>query len=331
MIFITGATGFLGSYLAKNLIARGEKVRALKRSHSGFELLDNFANQIEWVEGDLLDISSIESALSGVEKIYHCAGILSADQNQAMLVNTQGTANLFNSALYMNVKKVVHVSSTVALGLPVNNAVIDENYYATTAKPGSDYFESKRFGELEAWRAHAEGLEVVVVNPAAIIGGGYWSHGPLAAFEAVKNGLKFYPPGSNGFIDVRDAVDAMICLMESDTDGERFILTADNLSLRDYLFLIADALKMKKPVYEVGAFTAGIAWRYEALQALLKGGQPSFNRDDMNIARVSFNYNNEKLRKATGLKFRSMELMVRETAACFLESKSKGMNYGVFS
>jgi dihydroflavonol-4-reductase len=330
MIFITGATGFLGSYLAKNLIAGGEKVRALKRSQSGFELLGDYAKQIEWVEGDLLDNSSIESALNGVEKIYHCAGILTASQNQAMLVNTRGTANLFNSALYMQVKKVVHVSSTMALGLPVNNAIIDENYYATTAKPGSDYFESKRFGELEAWRAQAEGLQVVVVNPAAIIGGGYWSHGPLTAFEAVKKGLKFYPPGSNGFIDVRDAAEAMIYLMESETDGERFILTAGNLSLKQYLFLIADAMQKPKPVYEVNRFTAGLAGRYEGLLAFLQGREPGFTKEDMNIARIPFNYNNEKITRTTGLKFRTMEQMVADTAACFLESKNKGLDYGVF-
>jgi len=164
MIFITGATGFLGSYLAKNLIAKGEKIRALKRSRSGFELLGDSARQIEWVEGDLLDISSLESALEGVEKIFHCAGALSSTGNNSMLVNTRGTGNLFNSALYVGVKKAVHVSSTIALGLPVNEALIDENYYATTGKPGSDYFESKRHGELEAWRAQAEGLELVVVS-----------------------------------------------------------------------------------------------------------------------------------------------------------------------
>ena len=77
MILVTGATGFLGSYLAKDLVRKGEKVRALKRASSRFDLLGDFASQIEWVEADLLDVTSLENAVDGVEKIYHCAGVFS--------------------------------------------------------------------------------------------------------------------------------------------------------------------------------------------------------------------------------------------------------------
>jgi len=145
----------------------------------------------------------------------------------------------------------------------------------------------------------------------------------------LHNGLKFYPPGSNGFIDVRDAVEAMTRLMEGDYNGERFILTAANLSLKDFLFFAADALKVARPKYEVGAFTAGLAWRYEALRAIVSGGKPGFTRDDMDIARVSFNYNSAKVKLATGLAFRSVQQMINDTATCFLESKKGGLDYGV--
>lgn len=330
MIFVTGATGFLGSYLAKNLIAKGERIRALKRSGSGLELLGEYAKKIEWVEGDLLDITTLTPALEGIEKIYNCAGDISFNRPAALLVNTQGMANLFDAALAQGVKRAVHVSSTIALGFPVNRSIIDENYYASAPKGGWEYFESKRVGELEAWRAQAEGMEVVVVNPAALVGGGYWTHGPLAAFEAVYKGLQFYPQGSNGFIDVRDACEAMVRLMESELNGERFILTAANLELKEYLFMIADALKKNRPRYAAGAFASGIAWRLEALRAMIKGDAPTYTREELAIARVSFNYKNDKTKEATGLQFRSMETMVNDAAQCFLQSKQKGMAYGVF-
>src|SRR5579871_1020888 len=125
MIFITGATGFLGSYLAKYLIKKGEKVRALKRNTSSFNLLGDYANDIEWVEGDLLDISSLENALDGIEKIYHCAGVFASSQNTSQHnidTNAGGSANLFNVALQKKVRKVIHVSSTIAMGFPLNGA-----------------------------------------------------------------------------------------------------------------------------------------------------------------------------------------------------------------
>src|SRR5580704_6923650 len=133
MIFITGATGFLGSYLAKYLLKKGEKIRALRRSTSNFDLLGEYAKEIEWVTGDLLDIPSLEIALDGAEKIFHCAGVFSpvrSKQEIAMATNAEGSANLFNIALSRKVKKVVHVSSTIALGFPLNGEVIDENYYS---------------------------------------------------------------------------------------------------------------------------------------------------------------------------------------------------------
>jgi len=106
MIFVTGATGFLGSYLVKDLIRKGEKIRALKRKTSGFKLLGDYVHQIEWVEGDLLDVSTLVVALDGVEKIFHCAGAVAtaATSGKDIAVNVEGTANLFNIALDKKVK-----------------------------------------------------------------------------------------------------------------------------------------------------------------------------------------------------------------------------------
>jgi len=333
MILVTGATGFLGSYLAKDLIRKGEKVRGLKRPASRFDLLGDYARDIEWIEADLLDVTSLEAAVDGIEKIYHCAGVFSpthSERQNAMLTHAEGTANLFNIALDKNVKKVLHVSSTIALGLPLNGAMIDENYYSPADKLQFDYFKGKRYAELEAWRAQAEGLEVVIVNPGGLIGAGYWSHQPQNIFQIVQNGLKFYTGGSNGFLDVRDATQVMIQLMEADTNGERYILIAENLLLRDLLNLIADALKAERPKYKVSKWMSALAWRYEYFRSLLMNTAPNFTADDMRIARIAFNYSNAKVINATNYKFRSVAQSVNETAKVFLEAKNLGKDYGVF-
>ena len=333
MILVTGATGFLGSYLAKDLVRKGEKVRAIKRENSRFDLLGDYASEIEWVEADLLDVTALETALDGVEKIYHCAGVFSPTHSQrenAMLTNAEGTANLFNIALDKKVKKVLHVSSTIALGLPLNGATIDENYYSPADKLRFDYFKGKRYAELEAWRAQAEGLDVVIVNPGGLIGAGYWSHQPLNTFPIVQNGLKFYTEGSNGFLDVRDASQIMIQLMEGDTNGERYILVAENVLLKDLLDMIADALKVERPKYKVSRLLSALAWRYEYLRSLVMNKTPEFTADDMRIARILFNYSNAKVIQATDYKFRPLSQTITETAKVFMDSKSAGKDFGVF-
>lgn len=333
MILVTGATGFLGSYLAKDLVRKGEKVRGLRRATSQLNLLGDYAGDIEWVEADLLDVTALEAALEGVEKVYHCAGVFSPTHSlreNAMLTNAEGTANLFNIALDKQVKKVLHVSSTIALGLPLNGATIDENYYSPADKLRFDYFKGKRYAELEAWRANAEGLNVVIVNPGGIIGAGYWSHQPLNMFPIVNNGLKFYTEGGNGFIDVRDAVEVMIRLMEGDTNGERFILTSENVLLKDLLNMIADALRVERPKYKVSTAMSALAWRYEYMRSLIMKSAPNFTADDMRIARIAFNYSNTKVINATNYKFRSVAESVNDTAKVFLESKNAGKDFGVF-
>ena len=131
MNLITGATGFLGSYLAKLLLNKGEKVRAIKRKTSDLSLLGNFASQIEWIEGDVLDIPSLEQAMKNVTQVYHCAASISfipREIDHMMKVNVEGTANVVNAALHSGVKKFLHVSSVAAFGLPVNGKIIDEKY-----------------------------------------------------------------------------------------------------------------------------------------------------------------------------------------------------------
>jgi len=333
MILVTGATGFLGSYLAKGLIKKGETVRAFKRAQSRFDLLGDYAQQIEWVEADLLDITSIETAVDGIEKIYHCAGVFSpthSERENAMLTHAEGTANLFNIALDKKVKKVLHVSSTIALGLPLNGATIDENYYSPADKLRFDYFKGKRYAELEAWRANAEGLNVVIVNPGGLFGAGYWDHQPLNMFPLVYNGLKFYTEGSNGFLDVRDASEVMIKLMEADTNGERFILVSENILLKDLLDNIADALKVERPKYKVSKALSALAWRYEYARSLVLNKAPNFTADDMRIARIAFNYSNAKVINASGYKFRPLSQTITETAWAFMDSKNKGVDFGTF-
>ena len=333
MVFVTGATGFLGSYLVKNLLKRGEQVRALKRKNSRFELLGNNKDKIEWVEGNLLDVNSLEDAIDGVDKVYHCAAIVldaASNGDSALATNATGTANLFNVAMDKKVKKVLHVSSTATLGTSLTNQLIDENFYVPDEQLRFDYFKGKRYAELEAWRASAEGLPVVIVNPCGLIGAGWWSHEPSKLFQTIDEGLSFYTTGSNSFVDVRDVAEVMVQLMESKASGERFILVSENIALRDFLNMIADELQRKRPAHAVNAFISELAWRYEYVRAKLRGKPAEYTKEDLRIAQLSVKHSNLKVIEATGFKFRKLAESVHDTAVAYRASKQKGLEYAVF-
>jgi nucleoside-diphosphate-sugar epimerase len=146
----------------------------------------------------------------------------------------------------------------------------------------------------------------------------------------VYDGLSFYTGGSNGFVDVRDVVEVMMRLMESSISGERFILSSENVSIRDFLFMIADELKVKRPAYKVTKTMGELAWRYEGLKALLLNREADFVKDDIRIARIPFKYSNAKVIGATGYKFRSVAESIHDTAQSFLASKKKGLDFATF-
>ena len=333
MNLITGATGLLGSYLAKLLLTKGEKVRAIKRKTSDVSLLGEFSEQIEWIEGDVLDIPSLEEAMVGVTKVYHCAALISfipREVEQMMKVNVEGTANIMNCALASDVKKLVHVSSVAAFGLPVKGKMIDENFSDPNINKAFWYYRSKQYSEREAWRANEEGLNVVVVCPATILGAGWWDAEPNSLFLEIYNGLKFYTTSTNGFVDVRDVAECMHRLMQSNISGEKFIVSAENLSFQDVIWQMADGLKVKRPNLEAGKILRTIAWRVEAIKSFFTKQRPLITKESAELASLDFTYSNEKIKRSLNYNFKSTKETIAETAEVFLKSQEEDKEFGVF-
>jgi dihydroflavonol-4-reductase len=333
MIFITGATGLLGSYLAKLLIQKGHKVRAIKRTTSDLSLLGEYAQQIEWVTGDIMDIPSLEDAMQGVKQVYHCAAVISfipKEVDYMMRVNIDGTANVMNAALQAGVEKLVHVSSIASFGIAKEGKVIDEQYSDPNIRKCFWYYRSKHYGEREAWRAHAEGLNVVVANPSTILGAGWWDDEPNSLFRDIHQGLKFYTTAHNGFVDVRDVVECLYRLMQSDISGEKFIVSSENISFRDLIWDIADALKVKRPPYFAGRLLREFVWRAEAVKGLFSNARPLVTKETAELASMNFRYSNQKIKDELQFNFRPIKQTIADTAACYLKSKQAGKDFGVF-
>lgn len=333
MNLITGVTGLVGAQLARRLVASGEPVRGLRRSSSRLDLLGDAVNRIEWIEGDVTDIFSLEEAMKGVSNVYHAAAMISfspKDADQMMKINVEGTANVVNAALSAGVAHALLISSVAAFGVSHRaGALIDETFDARDASNNYTYYRSKLHAEREWWRGIAEGMRGNILGPGTILGGGFWANQPNSLFDAVYKDYPFYTTGGNGFVDVRDVVSAAIQISNSKLEGEKFIAVAENETFQFILSAIAEQYKKKVPSIELNAFLAGVAWRFESIKSAITGSPPLITKESARLTREVYRYNSDKLKKAFGFQFRPLKNTITDVAALYLRSHQESKSYGI--
>ncbi len=319
MILVTGGTGLVGAHLLLHLVEQGENVRALYRNVSSIEKTKNLFSlyhrshlfeKIEWLEGDILDIPSLEIAFQNIEFVYHCAALISFDPKEEETIrktNIEGTANIVNFCLAFGIKKMLFVSSIAALGDPnaVEN-VISETTEWNPEKPHSDYAISKYGAEMEVWRGQQEGLSVIIVNPGIILGPGFPEQGSGALFSAVSKGLSFYTIGTTGFIAVTDVIKASVQLMNSDIKNERFTLIENNYSFQEILNCIADCLQVNRPKWNATPFLVNLFWRIDWFLSTFFFQKRKLSRDSAKASFSKSNYDNSKIKAVLNIEFKSV-------------------------
>lgn len=295
-IFITGATGLVGSHLIKKLTTQNKKIKALYRSEIPFT-----SENIIWIKGDLFDTILLEDVMEDVDEVYHCAAKVSfnpKEKKQLFKTNVEGTSNIVNACLNTGVKKLLHVSSVSALGRLRKSVTINESMQWSQEFSNSIYGESKYLGEMEVWRGVAEGLNAVIINPSIILGAGDWNKGSSEIFKTVYTEFPYYSEGVTGFVDVQDVVTIMIQLMNSDISSERFIVNAENVAYKDLFNLIAASFNKKPPYKKVSPFMAGSVWRFAAIKSFFTGKAPFITKETAGTALTKVNFDNSKLLKA---------------------------------
>lgn len=337
MILVTGGTGLAGSHLLLELTSGGQKVRALRRKSSKLDFVEHVFSAyakdpkqqlelIEWVEGDVLDIFSLEEAMEGVSHIYHNAAVVSfspGDREMMHKINVEGTANIVNTALKKGVNKLCHISSIAALGRAEENDVTDESTAWVTSSNNSYYAISKYNGEREVWRGTAEGLDAVVVLPSIILGLANINNGSMQLFNTILKGLPFYTPGSNGYIDAHDLARAQIFLMESEVKNEKFVLSAENLYYKDVLGSVARGFGKKPPYIKVNQFMSVLSWNFFKLKSLITGKSPIITKETANTAMRTYNYSSKKFLDISHMKFHD----IHETILSICEIYKKNNFY----
>ena len=318
-VLVTGATGFVGAVLTRQLVGEGAAVRILRRETSSLDLLGAVADDVEHAVGDVTHARSLREAMVGVDRVYHVAGKVSFDRREREAlrrVNADGTANVVDAALAAGVDRLVHTSSIAALGRPPRSETpIDESTAWEGGPHRSAYARSKRRAELEVHRGIAEGLDAVLVNPALVFGVGGPGTNTRRIVDAVRSGwMVAAPPGGTNVVDVRDVAAGHRAAMTDGETGERYILGGENRSWQSVLGAMATAFGAPPPRYTIPApvLTAG-ATVAEAVAAVTRS-RPVLPRPTARTASHTYRFDNTRAREELGCSFRGFDATAHHIA-----------------
>lgn len=317
MILVTGGTGLVGAHLLLHLLQEHQQdVRAIYRKQESILKTKNFFalsgasnlfDQIEWIEADITDVTTLERAFENITHVYHCAAFISflpKDEKQMRKTNIEGTANMVNLAIDYKVAKFCHVSSIAALGETLTTDLpITESSTWNPELYHNDYSITKYGGEMEVWRGTQEGLNVVIVNPGIIFGKGFKNEGSDDFFQKISRGFPFYTKGKVGIVSAIDTAKAMVLLMNSSIVNERFTLVSDTIFYRDLFNFIADLLQKKKPSLYISPTALGFVWRLDALICSITPKKRSFTRSIAQASSSLYSYDNAKIKSQLSFSF----------------------------
>ena len=309
MYLVTGATGLIGSFICRAMLQAGYSLRGLRRDTSDMSLVADIHDKIEWVEGDLLDIVNLEKNMQGISGVIHSAAFISYDSRHEALmqkINVEGTSNIINVSLKQNVTHFLHMSSVAAVGKKVTDEYVDETHTITPDDNLTGYARSKWLAEVEVWRAIAEGLPAVVLNPSLVLGPGSLDKSSTQVFKYVWDEKRFYTAGIVNYVDVRDVAEVAVRAINRELTSERLIVSAGSISYQQLFETIAKFFNKRPPNIKINASVIKGISKLDRIRTLLTQQKPLVTDELAQVARNSHTYNNEKIRKTLDMKFRSL-------------------------
>jgi dihydroflavonol-4-reductase len=296
---VTGATGFIGWHVARLLVERGHRVRALVRPASKLRELE-----AEPVTGDLRDAASLDRAVAGCGLVFHVAAdyrLWARNPDELYGSNVEGTRNLLEAARGQGVERVVYTSTVGCIGVP-KGGVGDETVPVTLAEMKGAYKRSKFLAERVALDFAASGFPVVVVNPTAPVGDHDVKPTPTGkiVLDFLKGAMPAFIDTGLNLVDARDAAEAHLLAAERGRPGERYIVGCENLTLAGILEKLAALTGLKAPrvklpyavAYAAGVVTTG--W------ARVTGQPPRAPLDAVRMAKKKMWVSHEKARRELG-------------------------------
>jgi farnesol dehydrogenase len=318
--FVTGGTGFIGTILIQKLLSDGHRVTALVRSQSTHKITQNQQN-LEWVEGDILDPHSLEPALQNIDRVFHMAGrasVWAPNKQDFFDINVQGTLNLLEAAEKAGAERFVFTSTAATLPPADPDTPADEHSYKTDLLTP---YEDSKYQAEESVKSFTRNhhLQAVIVNPTRVFG-----PGPLSESNAVTRLIKFYTEGKWHFLPgdgsaignycyVRDLVEGHLLAMENGTAGEQYILGGHNLSFRSFFDLIGEVSSKKRFLLPLPAPLLQGFSRFEKDRATYLGGAPVITPGWMNKYLQNWAVTSTKARNELGYTITPIREALRQT------------------
>ncbi|MCK6502084.1 NAD-dependent epimerase/dehydratase family protein [Myxococcota bacterium] len=309
---ITGASGLVGGNLAAALRQAGHEVVATRRPSSKVGHLDDL--DLRWVDADLSSTEALARAFDGAEVVFHCAAAVSVRRVPPPWMvdaNVTGTQRVIDACRQAGVRRLVHCSSTVAVGVSETAAPIDETAPWNLPAHGLDdaYAVTKHDSELLVHAAVRQGLDAVIVNPGYMFGPRDVrpSSGRLI-LEVVHGRFPGMTTGSNCFVDVRDVATSMVAAAERGRRGERYILGGQNLTYVEVFGRIAQVAGVRPPRFALPRWLSMAAGLLGDVQERLSDAEPFLNRSTVAWGyEPGFRFDSAKARAELGHQARPVE------------------------
>jgi dihydroflavonol-4-reductase len=303
---VTGATGFVGSHVARQLVGAGHRVRVLVRPASNSSLLDGLP--VDRFQGDLREPVSLERAMKGVRQLFHVAAdyrLWTRDPNELYQSNVEGTRRLFEIAGNAGVRRVVYTSTVATVVVPKHGGALpNEETPATLDEMIGHYKRSKFLAELEAMKAVAAGLPVVIVNPTTPVGPGDWKPTPTGRviLDFLNGKMPAYVDTGLNLAPVEDVAAGHLLAAERGRVGERYILGARNMTLKEILDALSFITGRPAPRVRLPHVVALFAAYSDQLISRIVGRDPQIPLEGVKMARHRMFVQSDKAERELGYK-----------------------------
>lgn len=329
---LTGASGFVGSAVARCLLERGHSVRILVRASSSERNVTGLS--IERVVGDLMEPASLRGVLRGCDTLFHVAAdyrLWVPDKDAMFRANVDGTRVLMEEALTAGVKRVVYTSSVATLGI-VGGGVADETTPVSLADMIGPYKQSKFLAEEEVRRLVRQGLPAVIVNPSTPVGPRDIKPTPTGRIvrDAARGRIPAYVDTGLNIVHVDDVAEGHMLAYERGQIGERYILGGDNLTLQKILELIAGLAQRRAPSLRLSRHLLWpVALASEAYASLRRTATPLVTMDELRMARKRMFFSSEKAMRELGYKPRPAVAALADAVTWFEAERLAGGTGGL--
>jgi dihydroflavonol-4-reductase len=319
---VTGASGFVGSHVARQLVSAGQSVRVLVRRGSNLAALGGL--HVECFEGDLRDTSSLERAMLGVRRVYHVAAdyrLWTPRPEEIYETNVEGTRRLFAAAKNAGVERIVYTSTVATIAVPRHGALPNENTRATVDEMIGHYKRSKFLAEQVAVEAAAAGVPVVIVNPTAPVGPWDWKPTPTGRIilDFLKGKMPAYVDTGLNVAPVEDIAAGHLLAAEKGRIGERYILGARNMTLKQILDALSAITGRPAPRVRLPHAVALAAGYADQLFSRLAGREPQIPVEGVKMSRHRMFVESDKAARELGYNPTSVEAALERAVRWYEE------------